>query len=83
MTRDELRQLILETLSTVAPEAELGALTDDEPLRDQLDLDSVDHLRFVQALHERLGVGIPEVDYPKLGTLGACVAYLAKSTGAR
>ena len=41
---------------------------DDEDLREALDLDSMDFLNFVIALHERTGLPIPEVDVPKLYT---------------
>jgi acyl carrier protein len=44
--------------------------------RDQLDIDSMDFLNFVIAVHEALHVEIPEADYPKLITLNGCVAYL-------
>jgi hypothetical protein len=40
----------------------------------------VDFLNFVLALHERLGVDIPEVDYPHLYTLAGAVAYLEPRT---
>jgi acyl carrier protein len=46
-------------------------------LRDQLDIDSMDFLNFVIALHERLGVDVPERDYPQLATFDGCVEYLA------
>jgi hypothetical protein len=36
-----------------------------------------DVLNFAIGLHERLGVDIPEVDYPKLLTLSGAVSYLA------
>jgi hypothetical protein len=42
----------------------------------------MDLLNFVIALHVALHVDIPEADYPKLGTLEACVDYLA-AAGAR
>jgi acyl carrier protein len=45
-------------------------------LRDELDIDSMDFLNVVIALHERLGIEIPEGDYPKLATLAGCVEYL-------
>jgi acyl carrier protein len=45
-------------------------------LREQLDLDSMDALNFVIALHEELGVEIPETDYAKLATMDGIVAYL-------
>ena len=45
-------------------------------LRDQLDIDSMDFLNFVIALHEELHVDIPEADYPRLQTLDDFVDYL-------
>jgi len=32
-------------------------------------------------LHTKLGVDVPETDYPKLGTLDAAVEYLATKLG--
>ena len=77
MTRDDLRATVLRALGDVAPEADLGTLQPDVPFRAQLDLDSMDLLNFVVALHAALGVDIPEADYPKLTTLDDCVEYLA------
>jgi acyl carrier protein len=77
MTRADLRLAVLDALGTIAPEANPKGLRPDVNLRDQLDLDSVDFLNFVLALHERLHVEIPEADYPKFLTLDGGVAYLA------
>lgn len=76
MTRDEIRALVRSALSEVAPEADLAALDPGARLRDQLDIDSVDFLNFIVGVHARLGVDIPEADYPKLSTLEGCVSYL-------
>jgi len=76
MTRDEIRATVLRTLGEIAPEVDVATLSPDVPFRDQLDLDSMDQLNFVIALHAALGVEIPEADYPKLTTLDACVDYL-------
>jgi len=77
VTPDEIRAVVLETLAGIAPEVDPAAVLPDVDLRDQLDIDSMDFLNFVIALHERLGVDIPERDYPKLGTLDAIVDYVA------
>jgi acyl carrier protein len=77
VTRDEVRATVLRVIGEIAPEADLTSLKADVPLRDQLDLDSMDLLNVVVGLHAALGVEIPEADYPKLATLEACVAYLA------
>jgi acyl carrier protein len=78
-TAAELRAAVLATLAEIAPELEdeLRTLPDEAPLREQLDLDSLDVQNLVAGLHERLGVDVPERDYGKLDTLGAVVAYLA------
>lgn len=82
MTRDEIRQAVLDALAGVAPEGEYDRLEPDRPLRDQLDIDSYDFLNVIVALHERLGIDIPEADYQKLLTLNGAVDYLARRAGA-
>jgi acyl carrier protein len=77
VTDDEIRALVLEALAGVAPEADLAHLDPREDLREQLEIDSMDLLNLVIAVHERTGVEIPEVDYPRLTTLDSAVAYLA------
>lgn len=78
MNRDELRRAVLEALATVAPEMDPTTLRPDEPLREQLDLDSFDFLQCLVALDRNLAVSIPESDYGRLTTLDACVDYLAR-----
>jgi acyl carrier protein len=78
MTREEVRATILAALGQVAPEADPDAIRPDVDLRDQLDIDSMDFLTFVIGLHERLGVEVPERDYPQLATLDGCVDYVAE-----
>jgi acyl carrier protein len=80
MTSDQIRDSVLKALSGVAPEVDPTQIDPAIPLRDQLDIDSMDFLNFVIALHKSLGVDIPEKDYPKLLTLNGCVDYLATAT---
>ena len=77
MTNDEIRATLLACLSEVAPETTDEEVEDDTDLRDELDLDSMDILRWVQGIHKALGVEIPEEDYGKIGTLGEAVVYVA------
>lgn len=76
MNADEIRAVVLATLQSIAPEVEADALRGDRPLRNQVDLDSMDWLNFLLGLNKRLKVEIPEVDYAKLVTLDDVVAYL-------
>ena len=76
MTQDELRKVVLATLLSIAPEVEVDELRADKPLRNQVDLDSMDWLNFLLGLHEKLAVDIPEADYAKLLTLNDVLSYL-------
>ena len=77
MNRDAIRAAVLAELAEVAPEAELDRLEPGAVLREVLDLDSIDFLRFVQRLAATTGVEVPESDYAQLATLEGVVAYLA------
>jgi acyl carrier protein len=76
MEEKELRAAVIATLKAIAPEVEEGDLRPDRPLRNQVDLDSMDWLNFLIGLHEKLKVDIPEADYAKLVTLGDVLDYL-------
>jgi acyl carrier protein len=78
MEKDAIRKTVLAELRRIAPEVEESELKPDRLLRDQVDLDSMDWLNFLVALHERLKVEIPESDYARLGTLDQVVDYLAR-----
>ena len=77
MTRDQIRQAVVHALLTVVPEAHPSDIEPAAPLREQLDIDSMDFMNFVMALDADLGVDVPEGDYGRLSTLDACVEYLA------
>ena len=77
MNREAIRAAVLAELAEVAPEAELDRLEPGAELREVLDLDSIDFLRFVQRLATTTGVEVPESDYAQLATLEGVVAYLA------
>ena len=84
LTAADVRRTALRILGEIAPEADLASLKPDVSFRDQLDIDSMDFLNFVIALHEALQVEIPEADDPKLASLNACVEYLlARSAASR
>ncbi|WP_396201365.1 acyl carrier protein [Gemmatimonas sp.] len=76
VSRDELRITVLAALATVAPEVDGSTLRDDAPVRAQVDIDSVDYLNFLIALHDATGVDIPETDYAQIVTLAGLVDYL-------
>jgi len=77
MTSDEIRATLLRCPTDVAPDIADEEIEDDADLRDELDLDSMDILRWVQAIHKALGVEIPEEDYGKIASFEDAIAYVA------
>lgn len=83
MTKDKAAALLAATLHEIAPDADLGAIDPDLPIQEVANIDSVDFLTLVAAVHDRTGIEIPVRDYPKLATPELFVSYLvsASSTG--
>jgi len=78
MTPDSIREVIVEILSVINPDNvdQLAVIDDEQPFREQLDLDSMDFLDIVLELRKRFRIQVPEDDYPQLDTMSSTVAYL-------
>ena len=76
MTPAEIRDEIIDILEDISPDEELDDLKDDEPFRDQLELDSMDFLDIVMELRKRHRVQIPEEEYGNLASMDSTVSYL-------
>ena len=72
----ELKDLILEELSNIAPEIEDEEVPDDEDMREALELDSMDFLNLIIAVSKRTQIAVPEADYGKVLTLNNMIRYL-------
>ncbi|MFO0633650.1 MAG: acyl carrier protein [Nannocystaceae bacterium] len=82
MTADTTKAAILGALGRITPESDLSGLRGDVPLRDQLEIDSMDFLNLLVAVATELGVEIPERDYGKVLALDGLVNYVeAKRRG--
>ena len=64
MDAQQTRNVVLNLLNKIAPEADLDRLEADIRFRDQFDFDSIDCLNLMNSLEKELGITIPEVDYP-------------------
>jgi acyl carrier protein len=76
MTKDEIREEVLGILQDIAPDEDLSTLEDDQPFREQLELDSMDFLDIVMELRKRHRIQVPEEDYQHLASMQSTVAYL-------
>ena len=77
MNADALTAIVRRALEKVAPELEGVAIDPAKTFRDQFDIDSMDFLNFVIAVHQDTGLDIPEADYPQLASLRGCWRYLS------
>ena len=82
MTREEIVDVVKSILARIAPEIDLGRMRPDADLRDEMEIDSMDFLRYVVGLKERLGVDVPEKDYPRVRTLASCAEYVMQRNAA-
>ncbi len=80
MTEAEAAALLAATLHQIAPEADLSGIDPDVPLQEAADIDSMDFLTLVTAIHDRTGIEIPPRDYPRLATLNLFVSYLTSAS---
>ena len=76
MVNQQVKNIVLDIIATVAPDADLSSVRGDLRLRDQLDLDSMDFLDIVMELRKRYKVEVPKDDYAQLATLDSCISYL-------
>lgn len=76
MTNEEVKNVVLNIISDIAPDEDLSSVDSEVSLRDQLDLDSMDFLDIVMELRKRHQIEVPSEDYPRLATLASCVEYL-------
>ena len=64
MTAQEVRQIVIDIISDIAPDEDTSTLDDAKSLREQMDLDSMDFLDIVMELRKRHKVEVPQEDYP-------------------
>lgn len=78
-SEQELREVVVRALTEVAPDVDPSLIDPDADLAEQLDIDSMDFLNIVVAIHEETGIEVSERDYPKLSTLNDAVSYLVQA----
>jgi len=76
MTKEQIKDKILEIIAQIMPDEDLSNLKGDIPIREQVELDSMDFLDLIMELRKRYGIEVPEDDYVHLDTLDGSVAYL-------
>jgi acyl carrier protein len=76
MTKEEVKSVLMEIVAEIIPDEDLTNLKGDIPIREQVELDSMDFLDIIMELRKRYGIEVPEDDYIHLATVDSSVAYL-------
>lgn len=76
MNREDVRAAIVAEVERIAPNTKGMAWDAKQSLRDQAELDSMDFLRFVEAVHRVFGIEVPERDYARVDSLAGCTDYV-------
>ena len=76
-SKDEVIEIVRNIIADIAPDEDVSILKTEVPLRDQLDLDSMDFLDIVMELRKQYSIEVPEADYPRLESLNSCAEYLS------
>jgi RimJ/RimL family protein N-acetyltransferase/acyl carrier protein len=75
----QIQAAVLDIVKSLSPQINLSPIKADQPLRQQVDLDSMDWLNLMIGVEEKFHVSVPEADYGRLCSLDAIVAYLSSS----
>ena len=81
MNDSEALAVVTNALARIAPDVTLDAVDADLEFQADLDLDSMDFLNLVTAVHRETGVDIPEPDYRKVTTPRAMARYVVDRSG--
>jgi acyl carrier protein len=78
MNTEEIKNAVIDAIVQIAPEVEGEEIAPEENLQRSLEIDSFDFLKILTALHEKLGVEVPESDYEQVQSLQKMVDYFAQ-----
>lgn len=76
MNPQALKESVCHLILNIAPEVDMNALDPNINMREELDLDSIDFIRLLTSIEQKLGVNIPEGDYTQVETLQKMLDYI-------
>lgn len=73
----DTREIVLAAITKVAPDVDPSTLPGDVDFREEAELDSMDFIGILTAVHDATGFEVPEIDYPLITTVDSFADYLA------
>lgn len=68
---------IQNAFHAIVPEVDLNTFNWDQPIRNQVDMDSLDVFNFIIKIHKQTGVNIPDSKIPELQTLNEIIKFVS------
>jgi acyl carrier protein len=73
----DAREIVLDAIAKVAPDVDTSTLPTDVDFREEAELDSMDFIGVLTAVHQATGYEVPEQDYALITTVDDFAGYLA------
>lgn len=77
IARDAVQAALKDIFHHVAPDIDFDQLDLSRPLRDQVELDSMDFYSILIQIHKKLGVNVPDSLVRELKNPAALIDYIA------
>lgn len=77
MNRDAVKTEVKTIFHKIAPDIEFDQLDLSQPLRDQVEMDSLDFYNVLVQIHKKLGVNVPDSVLIELNNMDALIDYIA------
>jgi acyl carrier protein len=76
MNRDAVKAEVKNIFHKIAPDIEFDLLDLSQPLRDQVEMDSLDFYNVLVQIHKKLGVNVPDSVLIELNNMDALIDYI-------
>lgn len=76
MERDDIKNYFQEAFHQIAPEIDFGKINMDLPLREQVEIDSLDLYNIIVSLQKKTGVYIPDSKLASLTNLNELIGFI-------
>jgi acyl carrier protein len=77
MNRDAVKADVKDIFHHIAPDIEFDTLDLSRPLRDQVEIDSLDFYNVLVQIHKRLGVNVPDSVLLELNNLDGLIDFIS------
>ncbi len=83
MNNEDVKTYFRESFHQIAPEIVFDKINLDLPLRDQVEIDSLDFYNIIVSFQKKTGIYIPDSKLAELSNLSELIDYILKSQNSK